>query len=374
MKSIFWILIFMSFAWRSIAVDQKVNNIRRHLLIQDKCNTFSSCQSCSASLNCKFTNGLCSVYDRKELERVQVNLDISQQNWFNSNGAEYLQLDETTQDLQLYRLDNNSHIDYKFCEWRINSTQSGTVTLTINRTTGYNEDFWMKAVTNSGVRTYRPKDFINCENEDEFTITLTNLKFLILKSHILNEKSEFIVTVSKTIDQKQTKNDSWSVLQISGLAILWVLLCALNVWMLNWLKELCKTEHKQTLLLENIQKRKQLIQNCLASMKSGWFKNFNILFDQSTWVMWLESLNPEDQINITNEWKHVFHTECIKKWFNNIVVDKEITCPIWNSSINESQNCDKSIWCGNTPKLATNLDFQDAFDTFHLENLETSSS
>ena len=59
-------------------------------------------------------------------------------------------------------------------------------------------------------------------------------------------------------------------------------------------------------------------------MRIWFFKQWNPLYEQDKWIIWLEDFENEDEVNITNEWKHIFHWKCLIEWYINIWGNKLI--------------------------------------------------
>ena len=82
--------------------------------------------------------------------------------------------------------------------------------------------------------------------------------------------------------------------------------------------------------------RKEHIAKCLDNIRKDEFKNIRAKFDQSSCIICLDDFEPGSEVCITNECNHVFHFVCLHKWFKNIRLSKDLTCPHCNAVITDT--------------------------------------
>ena len=53
---------------------------------------------------------------------------------------------------------------------------------------------------------------------------------------------------------------------------------------------------------------------------------------QDTWTICLDSFNEDDSVHLTNECKHLFHSQCLEEWYRNTYSKKEFQWPYWRAA------------------------------------------
>ena len=69
----------------------------------------------------------------------------------------------------------------------------------------------------------------------------------------------------------------------------------------------------------------------MSNMASG---PFNILprhYNFSMCIICLECFLPDDECHLTTECLHLFHSHCLKRWYNLISKTSKLRCPHWNT-------------------------------------------
>ena len=59
------------------------------------------------------------------------------------------------------------------------------------------------------------------------------------------------------------------------------------------------------------------------------YKNMQVTFDQTSWIIWLEDFKSNEKVRKLPEWEHIFHTKCVDEWIHSREPDN-ITCPLCN--------------------------------------------
>ena len=52
---------------------------------------------------------------------------------------------------------------------------------------------------------------------------------------------------------------------------------------------------------------------------------------QEMWSICLESYKEEDDVHLTNEWTHLFHSDWLNQWYRNSYKNKDFQCPFWRT-------------------------------------------
>lgn len=61
------------------------------------------------------------------------------------------------------------------------------------------------------------------------------------------------------------------------------------------------------------------------------YKTINPKYAQDSWIVCLDDFASDSQVTVTNECSHVFHTTCLKEWYDNTDPAKDLTCPHWST-------------------------------------------
>ena len=66
-------------------------------------------------------------------------------------------------------------------------------------------------------------------------------------------------------------------------------------------------------------------------MTKSKFQNIKSAYHEETCVVCLDDFTENSEVNITNEWMHMFHTSCLNTWYLNIPITKDLSWPHWKT-------------------------------------------
>ena len=110
-----------------------------------------------------------------------------------------------------------------------------------------------------------------------------------------------------------------------------------NFWI--WYARRKEKRHREVISDPNYQSNQRWKHRTIKTldlMRNGAYSNFTINYSQIKCIIWLDKFQDSDQIHITNEWTHAFHSKCLQKWYENTELTKNLTCPLWNTENNST--------------------------------------
>ena len=203
------------------------------------------------------------------------------------------------------------------------------LTLTVTRDSRSYEEFLM--VMNNGVDsvTFNTKEFTNC-GSNTVEIELEEILNFVIRARKVNENSNYTINVY----QRQVKPNVLLLIILFSIVLVMILITILVSIIICWSKK--KKQQSDIpipdILAPNInapnvqndsELRNELILKCLNNMRKDEFKNTRAKFNQNNCIICIKDYDPDSEVCITNEWNHVFHTTCIKGWFENIRFNKD---------------------------------------------------
>ena len=206
--------------------------------------------------------------------------------------------------------------------------------MTITRDSKSYEEFFMIIYTGAGYESYQPKHFSNCIN-NTFKVEFEVVYNFLFRSRMVNQLSNFTINVHQDFSKVKQKGEPWYV--IVGIIINFTIIFALSIFItIIWYKILQIRYGFTCCYIKRILRiRKRYISRCLKNMKTDKFQCIKVKFNQNNCIICFEDFEPSSEVWITNKWSHVFHHACLKQWFNNVRVTRDLSCPVCNTIITD---------------------------------------
>ena len=283
--------------------------------------------------SCSFLSGSCSSYTKGTISADSYNQ--ATEYYFCSNAVSSGSIDvinnSANKNLTLYTWGLTSL--HPLWEWKLSTSTNSKTTIKVDRSTNFYEDLYVKVVSTSGTTEYSSKDFASCSTL-ETTLTIDSASSITIRVKRLSDSSKYSINVANSESSSSSSDDTVTI--IITVIIVFFVICAIAVllsaviyWRLRDNRR--EQEFLRILTTENeiksAENRKQEIQWILESMNKGKYGDVKIEYDQTSWVIWLSLFTKKSNISIIEECKHVFHSEWLASWYENLQIDRPLVCP-----------------------------------------------
>ena len=280
-----------------------------------------------------FLSGSCSSYTKGSISSDSYNQ--ATEYYFCANAVSSGSIDvinnSANKNLTLYTWGLTSL--HPLWEWKLSTSTNSKTTIKVDRSTNFYEDLYVKVVSTSGTTEYSSKDFASCSTL-ETTLTIDSASSITIRVKRLSDSSKYSINVTNSESSSSNSDDTVTIILI--VIIVFFALCFIAAllsigiyWRLRDNRR--QQEFLRILATENeikrAESRKQEIQRILESMKKGKYGDVKIEYDQTSWVIWLSSFTKKSDISMNEECKHVFHSEWLASWYENLPIDRPIVCP-----------------------------------------------
>lgn len=293
------------------------------------CSSYTDWGSCDNQSSWAYMNGEWVVNPGMSIKNAPYVQSTQWRYWGSSVSQGTINLDSiSSKSVNLFHKDEATPgTSTSLCEWRFDFDDYKDVEFHINRDVEIYEDVYLYAMTKRGIYEFTSKELSNCKNTD-FYIMLNDLMYLSVRVDKLNQASTYSINVYEII------NDPLPVsviiiavvlgIAVSAFLMIWLALIVAGVC--HWLKKrrLRQVQQKQKELILLSEKH---ITDTLNAMKHGKFNEIDNPYQIDTWAIWLENFEPCSSVHITNEWSHMYHSQCLKEWYDNIKPNQDLTCP-----------------------------------------------
>ena len=148
---------------------------------------------------------------------------------------------------------------------------------------------------------------------------------VFIKVKRLNTNSDYSVTVS-TSNVNTSTEFLWELMVGIGVIIFVFAIVGTIVTVVLVVVYKRKNISKNKELPQNKERKNKYIENTLATMKSGLFRHWNPRHRQDSCVIWFQEFEDENQVYVTKEWNHLFHSNWLKTWYLSTTSNK-LLCP-----------------------------------------------
>ena len=252
-----------------------------------------------------------------------------------SLGFRYLFLENFDYNLDIYPYANASLAANSLCEWRIVNLMNEKVTLTINRDPKGYEELLVDIYTGTERVYYQTKDLSNW-NSNTAIFEFEGAINFILKALKVNEDSNYTINVRQ---QGHSDDDELWILIICSFAITIMVTIFVGIMIILWIYYKTQPQQRRRRIAytqEEKDFRNEYIQKSLNNIGKQEFKNIRAKFEQNSCIICLNDFEPHSEVCITNECNHVFHFVCLREWFKNITISRDLTCPHCNTVITDT--------------------------------------
>lgn len=89
------------------------------------------------------------------------------------------------------------------------------------------------------------------------------------------------------------------------------------------------------------------VERTLENQVWGSYQNIKPQYGETEWVICMSPFVDDDDVNVTNEWKHTFHSKWLREWYESISIIRLLTWPLCHSinreeMLNENENKENS--------------------------------
>ena len=240
------------------------------------------------------------------------------------------------------------------------------VTLTITRDSRSFEEIFMTTYTGAGFMFFNTKNFSNWDN-NTMRIELPVALNLIIKVRMINDGSNYSINVR----QEYSKSIFFWIF----IAVCFTVSVLLTIAIALIIIVCFKTKRQQIIYLspdtqEDVDYRKEYIHKCLDNMKRDEYRSIRVKFDQNNCIICLEDFEPQSEVYITNEWNHVFHHACLKSWFENVQIRRDLTCPHWNTTITDTSETPSNGSVHEYDEVSASIEFNSPAQMLHQNVLK----
>ena len=227
------------------------------------------------------------------------------------------------------------------------------VSLTIKRDPRSYEELYMSVYTRTGFVNYTTKDFSDCTDMTKLEFSALNLR---LKVRMVNDNSNYTINVH----QENSEVDELWIMILCVIAI--VIMIAIMVFSIIIACYCAKKQQQRPPQIvqtqENFEFRNEHISRCLDNMRKGEYKKIRTRFDQNNCIICFDDFEPTSEVCMTNECNHVFHLNCLKSWFENIRITRDLTCPICNTVITDTSEAPKNDFEYKSGEVSESAEFE----------------
>ena len=273
--------------------------------------------------------------------------------WNSYSSSGELKIANSSDSLSLSFLSGVSYKDHPTCYWSIYNPSLSQITLNIKRSPSNYEDVYIVYLYNSIYYYLSTKEIARCSS-DSVTYILRDIERFTVKVKRLSSLSDYSININNPVENSSQQTD-YTILIIIFSVLGFLIILLIVMFPILWLW----SKREERILREKLRycpPNIKYVDETLGKMTSCPFKHWEPKYRQDTWVVWLELFTPESQINITNEWNHIFHSECLRTWFMNIRGDKKLT---WPHCSTENSPKSQPLESCEFPSIAS----------FHAENL-----
>ena len=243
-------------------------------------------------------------------------------------------------------------------EWDITVNGNGSsIELVFTREAEVNEDIVMKVFTKNSTSYYlTSKDLMSCSNTS-VTKFLSDVTRLTIRSEQTSPNSSYQITFS--FEQIPTITDLSFLIGIIIVGLLAIAFC--NCWSAAVACKFIKDWIRATKEKSRNNYKYDGIKVLMDWMVNGKYRKIEevVKEKQEMWSIWLEPYKEEDDVHLTNEWTHLFHSDWLNQWYRNSCKNKDFQCPFWRT-INSANFKQKDKFINENDILQTNSGVESA--------------
>ena len=211
----------------------------------------------------------------------------------------------------------------------------------------------MSVYNGIGFVNYSTKNFSDCSDITRLEFSALNFR---IKVRMVNDNSNYTINVH----QEYSEVDELWIMILCSIAI--VILTAIMV--ASIIIACCVVRKQQrsppqiVYTQEDFEFRNEHISRCLENMSKTEYKKIRTRFDQSNCIICFDDFEPTSEVCMTNECNHVFHFDCLKSWFDNVRISRDLTCPICNTVITDTSEVPKNDYECKSDEVSESAEFE----------------
>ncbi|CAI2359263.1 unnamed protein product [Moneuplotes crassus] len=299
------------------------------------CYIKTTCSSCNAETTCYWTDEYCTDLDPDEFMQEYYDEYMADENC-----AEY---SESTIDLtnvlgETIELKHNTgnDISWFMCQWTIKTDTSKSIEITISRNDQTYEEIGLNYTLRGTLISVDNKDLTSC-GENTYSLKFdNNISEIIVRTRTRRDQNDYDILIAQEGKDLGTPNvltnnkklvEIIAVLVVATFVIIIVVLItfALCKRTGNISKNKFKRVKKH---MNKLAEEKEVnTDEVMDNMLSGKFQNISHLYKTSSCLICLIKFIPDDMCHLTNECGHLFHSHCLKKWYNMVSHMSDLACP-----------------------------------------------
>lgn len=296
-------------------------------------SSFTTWGSWKTQSGCSFVNGLCTNDPRLKINSDPYEQKTQYLHWVNAVASGYITLNDSNEETLSMRHKPTALVGQNsLWEWKVSLTDYHDVVLNLYRNFMNYEDIVVVAYTEDGSQQFTSKELSDCVS-DTMDLYIKSVKYIQIRVNKLSSLSNYSIELHKVSRKSETNSALLLAIILTSilLCIVTTTTCLILYAAREWLKDRRRVVEQRRTLQEMMQNRAKNIEETMNNMKHGQFQYFENKYHEDNWVICLESFKPDSEIHITNECSHVYHSSCLKEWYENIDAKKDLKCPHCNS-------------------------------------------
>ena len=187
----------------------------------------------------------------------------------------------------------------------------------ITRSTNSYEDITLSITSIFRPFRYRTKSITQWDKQT-LKFSISEVSVLTLNVKILNETSDYNVRIYHT--EPTFLITAWVIVVFISICI-----CCI-IWGICFICLRCIKQRLRNRMIHTGNNRRNRIQQfddmgesliarTMNNMHSGQYKSLKGKYEQNVCVICLEDYTWDSQVHLTNECQHLFHSDCLRKWY-----------------------------------------------------------
>jgi len=302
--------------------------------LQETWSDFSSWDPCNSRSSCTWLDNQCSVDPGDSLKYETFDENESLNYCVNSVADSSIVIyEEVENSVMLSHNTGAGATTDSICEWSMvmNSLHPVNIDLWRSGDKGVDLYFYILGEGNT-FSELTSKDLQTCDNT--YTLSLSKIRYIRVKAKMLNSNAAYSIKVHQDIPDLSIGLLNYIV---SAIVVVLIVLMLFGFLVMVWMviRECFKKRQQRHEVYEVTQQeavQKIRIEETMENMKNGKFSENLCIYDEDRWVICLEKFVHDSKVHITNEWNHVFHSECLDQWYQTLALSRPLNCPHWHTA------------------------------------------
>ena len=83
-------------------------------------------------------------------------------------------------------------------------------------------------------------------------------------------------------------------------------------------------------------KNAKYIKKVMKNMLNGPYESLHLKHLNLDCIICFDKIQKNDHVHLLNEWAHLFHSNCLTKWYTMITKTRNLACPDWDTKNTET--------------------------------------